>query len=82
MGKVFLSTFVLTGTFITPVLENSHFDKAEEQHKEEFGQLGKINSSEATINLNKGFTYSVNDNGTASITKISTEETKNLPSSA
>ncbi|MCD8915429.1 hypothetical protein K2V61_07730 [Staphylococcus simulans] len=82
LGKVVLSTVVLTGTVIAPVLENSHFAKAEEQQKEEFGQLEKINRSEATIKLNKGFTYAVNDNGTASITKVATGETKNLPSSA
>ncbi len=29
LGKVVLSTVVLTGTVIAPVLENSHFAKAE-----------------------------------------------------
>ncbi|EIM5183719.1 hypothetical protein LM956_000646 [Staphylococcus pseudintermedius] len=79
-SKIILSTTLLSGVVMAPHLDNSEVQASEQ--KDKYGELHKINESEANIVLEKGYTYKVKSNGTATLTKTATGETKELPTSA
>ncbi|MGO4050732.1 hypothetical protein AB2L30_12580 [Staphylococcus pseudintermedius] len=79
-SKIILSTTLLSGVVMSPYLDNSEVQASEQ--KDKYGELHKINESEANIVLEKGYTYKVKSNGTATLTKTATGETKELPTSA
>ncbi|PTH67851.1 hypothetical protein BU582_05120 [Staphylococcus agnetis] len=81
-SKIILSTVVLSGAVASPYMVHDQLVHAAEQQKDKFGELHKVNSSEGYIKLEDGYTYKVKNNGTATITKVDTRETKKLPKSA
>ncbi|EGQ0303516.1 hypothetical protein O0M08_11695 [Staphylococcus pseudintermedius] len=60
---------------MAPYLDNSEVQASEQ--KDKYGELHKINKSEANIVLEKGYTYKVKSNGTATLTNLLLEKQKN-----